>query len=197
MLDGTRFSRPNACNAPVRSFRGAYNAVAMLDDDVKCVVAWSSGNHTGRFSNSGDTRYARHYRHAQMRLGKIEGTKALGGEVVTYDRYNESREDIGTSIAAENNAAIIPPFDYAPVIAGQGTIGAEVGEEPQRHHPISWSAVLAAVGFWPVFQSAFTITSPKQISSPQSRRILMISADRKAERSAGLPRKHGQSVIRS
>ena len=153
------------------------------------------------FQQRGDTRYARHYRHARRcAYGQNRRHESAGGEVVTYDRYNESREDIGTSIAAENNAAIIPPFDYAPVIAGQGTIGAEVGEECKRSGitPHQLVAVLAVAGFWPVFQSAFIITSPKQISSPQSRRILMISADRlKAERSAGLPRKHGQSVMRS
>ena len=61
----------------------------------------------------------------------------------------ESREDIGTSIAAENNAAIIPPFDYAPVIAGQGTIGAEVGEECKQRGitRISWFVVLAVANF--------------------------------------------------
>jgi threonine dehydratase len=60
---------------------------------------------------------------------KLEGAKALGGEVVTYDRYHENREEIGARLAAENNAAIIPPFDYAPVISGQGTMGDEIGEE--------------------------------------------------------------------
>lgn len=112
-------------------FRGACNAVAMLDDDVRCVVAWSSGNHAQAVSAAAATRGMRAIivMPEDAPAAKIDGTKALGGEVVTYDRYNESREDIGTRIAAENNAAIIPPFDYAPVIAGQGTIGAEVGEE--------------------------------------------------------------------
>lgn len=112
-------------------FRGACNAIAMLDDDVDCVVAWSSGNHAQAVSAAAQARGMRAIivMPEDAPAAKIEGTKALGGEVVTYDRYNESREDIGHKLAEENNAVIIPPFDYAPVIAGQGTMGAEIGEE--------------------------------------------------------------------
>lgn len=114
-------------------FRGACNAVGMLDDSVECVVAWSSGNHAQAVSAAAAARGIRAIivMPEDAPKAKIDGTRALGGEVVTYDRYQESREEIGTRIAEENNAAIIPPFDFAPVIAGQGTMGAEIGEECQ------------------------------------------------------------------
>lgn len=110
-------------------FRGACNAVGMLDDSVRCVVAWSSGNHAQAVSAAAAARGMRAIivMPEDAPQAKIDGTRALGGEVVTYDRYNESREDIGRRLAEENNAAIIPPFDYVPVIAGQGTMGAEIG----------------------------------------------------------------------
>ena len=112
-------------------FRGACNAITMLDEDVKCVVAWSSGNHAQAVSAAATARGIRAIivMPEDAPEAKIKGTRALGGEVVTYDRYNESREDIGTRLAQENNAVIIPPFDYHPVIAGQGTMGAEIGEQ--------------------------------------------------------------------
>lgn len=111
-------------------FRGACNAVAMLDDSVDCVVAWSSGNHAQAVAAAAAARGIRAIivMPEDAPKMKIRNTRALGGEVVTYDRYNESREDIGAALAAENKAAIIPPFDYLPVIAGQGTIGIEIAE---------------------------------------------------------------------
>ena len=60
---------------------------------------------------------------------KIEGTKSHGAEVVTYDRYNESREAIGGAIAAERGAELIPPFEDARVMAGQGTVGLEIAQQ--------------------------------------------------------------------
>jgi len=109
-------------------FRGAANAVAMLDAATRTVVAWSSGNHAQAVAAAATARG----------LGSIivmpedapatkkAGTAELGGEVVTYDRYAESREDIGMALAEKHAASIIPPYDFAPVIAGQGTIGIEI-----------------------------------------------------------------------
>ncbi len=111
-------------------FRGAANALTSLDPLVlaRGVLAWSSGNHAQAVAN------------AARRLGttavivmpkdaprlKLEATRALGAEVVTYDRYTQSREDIGRAIALDRNLTIIPPYDYAPTIAGQGTAGLEI-----------------------------------------------------------------------
>ncbi len=112
-------------------FRGACNSVQLLDDDVKTVVAWSSGNHAQAVSYAASTRNMKAIivMPEDAPIAKIQGTKDLGGTVVTYDRYTESREDIGTALAAEHNAAIIPPYDYLPTIAGQGTIGIEIAQQ--------------------------------------------------------------------
>ena len=57
---------------------------------------------------------------------KLNGTKSWGANIVTFDRYSESREEIGTNLAKEINAEIIPPFDHPDVINGQGTVGYEI-----------------------------------------------------------------------
>lgn len=112
-------------------FRGACNSIQMLGDDVKTVVAWSSGNHAQAVAYAARTRGLRAIivMPEDAPAAKITGTKELGGEVVTYDRYSESREDIGAALAAEHNATVIPPYDYLPTIAGQGTIGIEIAQQ--------------------------------------------------------------------
>jgi threonine dehydratase len=37
-----------------------------------------------------------------------------------------AREATAARVAAETGASFIPPYDYGPVIAGQGTIGLEL-----------------------------------------------------------------------
>jgi threonine dehydratase len=60
---------------------------------------------------------------------KRERTAALGAEVVLYDRAREDREAIARDIAAKRNAVLVPPYDDALVIAGQGTAGCEIVED--------------------------------------------------------------------
>lgn len=112
-------------------FRGACNAVQMLEDDVKTVVAWSSGNHAQAVAMAAKMRGLKAIivMPEDAPAIKKQNTKALGADVVTYDRYNESREEIGAGLAEQHGAAIIPPYDFTPVIAGQGTIGKEIAEQ--------------------------------------------------------------------
>ena len=111
--------------------RGATNAVMSLDDAVTDVVAFSSGNHAQAVARAARLRgmKATIVMPEDAPAMKIEGTRAYGADVVTYDRYSESREDIGNAIAAETGATLIKPFEDARVIAGQGTIGLEIAEQ--------------------------------------------------------------------
>ncbi|HCI00260.1 MAG TPA: pyridoxal-5'-phosphate-dependent protein [Alphaproteobacteria bacterium] len=110
--------------------RGAMNSLASLSDQDRArgVVAYSSGNHA-----QGVAAAARHFGVAATIIMpedapaiKKVNTIALGAKVVTYDRYSESREDLGRQIQAETGAVLVPPYDFAPTIAGQGTSGMEV-----------------------------------------------------------------------
>ena len=55
------------------------------------------------------------------RAAKVAATKGYGGQVVVYDRYRDDREQIGRDLAARHGYTLIPPYDHADVIAGQGT----------------------------------------------------------------------------
>ncbi len=116
-------------------FRGAYNRLSRLSawERRRGVVAYSSGNH------------AQGVALAAKRVGcpavivmpadapriKVEATLGHGAEVVTYDRYTESREAIAEAIARERGAVVVPAFDDPFVIAGQGTVGLEAARQLQ------------------------------------------------------------------
>jgi threonine dehydratase len=60
---------------------------------------------------------------------KLENTRALGAEVVLYDRVRESREQIAGKLALDQGATLVPAFDDPHVIAGQGTTGLELMQQ--------------------------------------------------------------------
>jgi len=110
-------------------FRGAYNRLSQLSDSERRagVVAWSSGNHA-----QGVAAAAKLLRMPAMIVmpkdapaTKIERTRNYGAVVIGYDRYTESREAIGSSLAKSRSAILVPSFDDREVIAGQGTCGLE------------------------------------------------------------------------
>ncbi|MGC6520821.1 MAG: threonine ammonia-lyase [Candidatus Puniceispirillaceae bacterium] len=111
--------------------RGATNAVMGLADTVTDVVAYSSGNHAQAVARAASRRGMKAViiMPEDAPALKIEGTKAYGAEVVTYNRYTESREEIGNAIAADRKAELVRPFEDVRVIAGQGTIGLEIAAQ--------------------------------------------------------------------
>ena len=114
-------------------FRGAYNAVAALDPDVRSrgVVAFSSGNHAQAVALAARLHAipATIVMPTDAPPAKLAATRGYGAEVVTYDRYGEDRAAIGARISAERGASLIPPFDHPAVMAGAGTVGLELLEE--------------------------------------------------------------------
>ena len=116
-------------------FRGAYNALSQFTPEQwrAGVITNSSGNHAQAIALSArllgmpsvivmptDTPAAklaatRHYQHGQQ-----------GSEIVLYDRYTQDREALGKALAAERGMTLIPPYDHAHVMAGQGTAAAEL-----------------------------------------------------------------------
>lgn len=113
--------------------RGAYNLMSQLSPAraSRGVVAWSSGNHAQGVACAGkllgiDTTIVMP---EDAPRAKLENTRALGGKVVTYDRYTRDREAIARDIAAEGGAEIVPSFDHEHIIAGQGTVGLEIAEQ--------------------------------------------------------------------
>jgi threo-3-hydroxy-L-aspartate ammonia-lyase len=114
-------------------FRGAYNSVNALSADARSrgVVAFSSGNHAqavalaSRMHGCQATIVMPH----DTPTLKLAATRGYGAEVVIYDRYREDRAAIADRLVGERGATLIPPFDYLPVMAGQGTAALELLED--------------------------------------------------------------------
>lgn len=114
-------------------FRGAYNAVASLDDETRArgVCTASSGNHAQALALASrlcGTR-ATIIMPADAPPLKRAATEGYGAEVITYDRYAEDREELLRALAAERSLEAIHPFDDPRVMAGQGTLVAELLDE--------------------------------------------------------------------
>jgi threonine dehydratase len=111
-------------------FRGAYNRLVQLDAAERRagVVAFSSGNHAqGVAAAAGMLGIpATIVMPEDAPRAKLENTRALGAEVVLYDRYREDREAIARRIVAERGATLVPAYDDPHIVAGQGTVGLEL-----------------------------------------------------------------------
>ncbi len=115
-------------------YRGGRSAISALDPKVRArgVIAYSSGNHA-----QGVALAAREFGVAAVIVMpadapqmKIDNTRALGAEVVLYNRAGgESREAVGNRLTTERGLTMIKPFDEPQVIAGQGTTGLEIAED--------------------------------------------------------------------
>jgi threonine dehydratase len=114
-------------------FRGAYNALSKFDAAQRRagVVAFSSGNHAQGVALSAKLLGipATIVMPLDAPAAKIAATRGYGATVVTYDRYTEDREQIGRELAQQHGLTLIPPYDHADVIAGQGTAAKELFDE--------------------------------------------------------------------
>lgn len=114
-------------------FRGAYNALARLDEGARRrgVLTFSSGNHAQAVALAGRLLGV----HATIVMPedappvKVEATRGYGAEVILYDRNETTREALGAAIAAERGLTVIPPYDHPDVVAGQGTAAKELIED--------------------------------------------------------------------
>jgi threonine dehydratase len=113
--------------------RGAWWCLSSIPEERRAAgaVAFSSGNH------------AQGVAWVAQRLGmpativmprdapaaKVAGTRALGAEIVFYDRLTEDRIAIATNLAAERGATLVPPFDHPRIVEGQGTVGLELAAQ--------------------------------------------------------------------
>jgi threonine dehydratase len=120
---------------PVGAFkiRGAWHRLSDLTDEqrAKGVVGVSSGNH------------AQGVAWAAKRLGvpaiivmpsnapqmKLDATRALGAEVVTYERATESRDEIAAALIAKTGGTLVHAFGDPWIIEGQGTLALEAVEQ--------------------------------------------------------------------
>lgn len=112
-------------------FRGAWSAITALPEGVRGVLAFSSGNHAQGVAYAASLRglAAVILMPRDAPAIKIANTRALGAEVVLYDRAAQDRDALGAALALERGLTLIQPFDHPQVIAGQGTTGLEIAEQ--------------------------------------------------------------------
>lgn len=110
--------------------RGALNAVAQLDDEVRRrgVITYSSGNHAQavalaarRFGVAADI-----FMPLDAPAVKLDVVRALGANVVLVGTTSLERQAAARARQAETGGAMIEPFDAAATIAGQGTATLEL-----------------------------------------------------------------------
>jgi threonine ammonia-lyase medium form len=111
-------------------FRGAYNKISSLPPDAlrRGVIAYSSGNHAQAVAIAARLlgTAATIVMPEDAPRAKLDATRGYGAEVVFYDRWNDSREEIGARIAAERGVELVKPYDDPLVMAGQGTTALEL-----------------------------------------------------------------------
>jgi threonine dehydratase len=130
-------------------FRGGWSALSGLpvNERKNGVIAFSSGNHAQGVAYAA----ALHGVPAVIIMPsdaprlKIANTRALGAEVVLYERATEDRDAIGAQLAKERGLTLIKPYDEPLVIAGQGTAGLEIAEQATEEG-ITQAEVLVCCG---------------------------------------------------
>src|SRR6266699_4498107 len=133
---------------PVFSFklRGAYNKIAHLtaDERARGIITASAGNHSQGVAYSArklGLRASIVMPQTTPRI-KVDAVRAMGAEVVlSGDSYGDAKTHCDM-LVVQTGMTFIHPFDDPLVIAGQGTIGAEILRHSQDH----LSAVFVPVG---------------------------------------------------
>jgi threonine dehydratase len=113
--------------------RGAYNKISALSPEERHrgVVAHSSGNHARAVAYAAralDTRAAIVMPRGAAKV-KLDATRALGAEVVLVGPDSAERSRKAAELAVEHGYVPVPPYDDEILMAGQGTVGAEILED--------------------------------------------------------------------
>jgi len=110
-------------------FRGAYNAISRIPEARRAsgVVAFSSGNHAQGVAAAASMLGlpAAILMPADAPKTKVRLTKDWGAEVILFDRFTQSREEMGAKLCADRGATLIKPYDDPLIMAGQGTLARE------------------------------------------------------------------------
>ncbi|GAB3626591.1 serine dehydratase [Pandoraea terrae] len=114
-------------------FRGAYNAIAQFSPAQRAagLLAFSSGNHAQAIALSARLLGVKAVilMPEDAPAVKIEATRGYGAEVILFDRYKEDREALAKRLASDRGLTLIPPYDHAHIMAGQGTTAKELIED--------------------------------------------------------------------
>ncbi len=114
-------------------FRGAYNAISCLSDEERAggVIAYSSGNHAQAIALAGKMLGVKTTIVMPCNAPRVKraATEEYGAEVIDFDPKETTREEIAAQVLEGRSLTLIPPYDHENVIAGQGTVAAELLEQ--------------------------------------------------------------------
>jgi threonine dehydratase len=114
-------------------FRGAHNAISLLSDADRArgVITYSSGNHAQAVALACRILGARAVvvMPTNAPLTKRAATEGYGATVIPYNPDEADRKQIAEALAAAHGYTIVPPYDHADIVAGQGTAALELFED--------------------------------------------------------------------
>jgi threonine dehydratase len=114
-------------------FRGAYSFLAGLTpaERARGVIAPSSGNHGQAVAMAARLFGVRStvVMPTTVTDAKRAGAERLGARVVLAGTTTKDRMDRAMELVESEGGMLVPPFDDARIIAGQGTVGLEIVED--------------------------------------------------------------------
>lgn len=120
---------------PIGSFklRGATNKILSLPPELRSrgVITYSSGNHAQGVAYAAREAGVKAVIVMPRDAPEVKraATQALGAEIVFVGSASSERKEKAEALAAEHGYMMVPPYDDAAIIAGQGTCGLEILEE--------------------------------------------------------------------
>ena len=114
-------------------FRGAYTFLHRLDPAVRArgVIAPSSGNHAQAVALAARLFGvpATVVMPTTVTPAKRGGAERLGARIELAGTTTQDRMERALAIARETGGVLVPPYDDATIVAGQGTTGLEIAED--------------------------------------------------------------------
>lgn len=121
-------------------FRGAYSFLAGLTpaERARGVIAPSSGNHGQAVAMAARLFGIRAtvVMPTTVTDAKRTGAERLGARVILAGTTTKDRMDRAVELVEAEGGTLVPPFDDARIIAGQGTVGLEIVEDMPSVHTV-------------------------------------------------------------
>jgi threonine dehydratase len=116
-------------------FRGAYNRISQMNPTQKArgVITYSSGNHAQGVTLAAKLlgTSALIVMPSDVPQAKMDHTRALGADVITFERSKESSDDVVTRLQEETGRIIVPPSEDRRILAGGGTVPLEILQQAE------------------------------------------------------------------
>jgi len=128
LLKAENFQRTGAFK-----IRGAYHRISQMSaaERARGAVTYSSGNHALGVARAAQLlgSSALIVMPSDVPEAKMQAVRALGAEIVTFERDTEDSAEIVAALEAETGRIEVPPSAHKQVLAGAGTAALELLED--------------------------------------------------------------------